>query len=154
MAKYAEGTVVPVAQSQDEVDRILLRYGCAQRAWLRDDDRNIVQLAFGRKGRPYRISMPLPTVKEFAGQRAYRTPVDLREAEVRRRFRALVLWLKATLEAVDTGIITFEDAFLAHMALPDGRTVARALDTQVAKMLAGEVPMLAFALPAAKDEAR
>jgi hypothetical protein len=36
----------------------------------------------------------------------------------------LALVIKAKLEAVDSGITTFEDEFLAHIVMPDGQTVA------------------------------
>jgi hypothetical protein len=41
----------------------------------------------------------------------------------RQKWRALVLVIKAKLEAVEAGIVTFEEEFLAHIMLPDGRTV-------------------------------
>jgi hypothetical protein len=41
----------------------------------------------------------------------------------RQQWRALLLCIKAKLEAVASGIETFEEAFLAHVVMPDGRTV-------------------------------
>ena len=41
----------------------------------------------------------------------------------RQRWRALNLVVKAKLEAVDSGITTFEEEFLAHILMPTGETV-------------------------------
>jgi len=59
-------------------------------------------------------------------QRIQRTPAQVKPAlaaEERRRWLALLLVIKAKLEAVESGIITFEEEFLAHVVMPDGRTV-------------------------------
>ena len=41
----------------------------------------------------------------------------------RQRWRALLFCIKAKLESVEAKIETFEEAFLAHVVLPDGKTV-------------------------------
>ena len=46
------------------------------------------------------------------------------EQACRSRWRALFLCIKAKLEAVESRIETFEEAFLAHVMMPDGMTVA------------------------------
>jgi hypothetical protein len=43
----------------------------------------------------------------------------------RARWRALALVIKAKLEAVESGITTFEEEFLAHIVLPDGTTLGQ-----------------------------
>ncbi len=73
------------------------------------------------------------------------------EQEVRRRWRSLALFVKATLEAVEAGIITFDRAFMAHLMLPDGRTVAQHLQPRIETAYAtGEMPAL---LPDYSEEA-
>lgn len=47
------------------------------------------------------------------------------EREERRRWRALALVIKSKLEAVSTEIVEFEDEFMAHIVMPDGKTVAQ-----------------------------
>jgi hypothetical protein len=42
------------------------------------------------------------------------------------RWRALLLIVKAKLEAVDSGIVTFEQEFLPHIVMPGGHTVYEA----------------------------
>ena len=43
--------------------------------------------------------------------------------EVRRRWRALLLVIKAKLESVESGIETFEEAFASQIVLANGQTV-------------------------------
>jgi hypothetical protein len=50
--------------------------------------------------------------------------VDKREAEKRRRWRCLLLSIKAKLETVANGILTFDEEFLANIVVPGtGETV-------------------------------
>jgi len=75
------------------------------------------------------LQLPDPNDREFThtptrGQR--RSPEQQEaayEQAVRQRWRALALVIKAKLEAVEAGITIFEDEFMAHIVLPDGRTV-------------------------------
>ncbi len=60
---------------------------------------------------------------------------------MRQRWRALALVIKAKLEAVASGIVTFDEEFYAHMILPDGRTVYQATVAAVEQAHAsGTVP--------------
>lgn len=56
------------------------------------------------------------------------------EQERRTRWRALLLVIKAKLEAVESGIATFEDEFLAHVLLPNQQTVAEYIGPTVAQI--------------------
>jgi hypothetical protein len=47
------------------------------------------------------------------------------------RWRALFLVIKAKLEAIDVGILTIEEAFLADTVLPDRHTVAEVMLPQI-----------------------
>lgn len=87
-----------------------------------------------RQGRHIKFTLPLPDkddarFKERVQGLAYghkkRVPLTpeqsakVYEQETRTRFRALVLCIKAKLESVESGIESFEEAFLAHIVLPD-----------------------------------
>jgi hypothetical protein len=56
------------------------------------------------------------------------------EQACRQRWRALALAIKAKLEAVEAGITSFEDEFMAHIVLPDGSTFGRWARPQIAKV--------------------
>lgn len=104
--KYAQRTQVPVAKSKTEIEKILGRYGADQFIYgVRDGEALIM---FRANARHVKFVLPL---------------FDITEAEERRRWRSLALVIKAKLEAVETEIVEFEDEFLAHIVMPDGRTV-------------------------------
>jgi hypothetical protein len=62
----------------------------------------------------------------------------------RRLARALLLVLKAKLEAVASGVSIFDDEFLANIVMPDGKLVATHIRPRLAAAYAqgGEAPAL------------
>jgi hypothetical protein len=129
MGKFAENTTVDVAKSQAEIASLVTKYGANGFLYGQDEDAGIAMVRFRAKGRIVRFDVPLSVDRsEFvytAGN--VRRSADAIQAkvdqEIRRRWRALVLAIKAKLEVVETGISTFEQEFLAHIELPDGTTV-------------------------------
>ena len=66
------------------------------------------------------------------------------------RWRALLLVVKAKLEAVEAEIATFEEEFLPHIVLPNGRTVGEMALPEIERAYqGGRTP--ALLLPAADD---
>lgn len=138
MGKYAEGTSVPVERSQTEINRILTKFGADQLAQASSAAPPAVLMGFRVKGRLIRFHLPMPTGKEFKG-----TPIQIEkqfQAECRRRWRALLLVLKAKLEAVDSGITTFEQEFYAHVVLPNGMTVFESTSKEVIRAIETNTP--------------
>lgn len=129
MSRYAEGTTVSPEKSQQEIAATIRRYGASRLAVAWEDRRAMV--AFGAHDLHVRMVLSLPhqddaefrTTPTGRGRDAAARRAAC-EAEIRRRWRALHLAIKAKLEAVDTGITTFEEEFMAHIVLPDGSTVA------------------------------
>jgi hypothetical protein len=124
---YAQRTEVPVDRSKAEIERTLTRYGATGFGYMTKADRAMVM--FYAHERQIRFILPLPLREEFmtspSGRRRTKGSASAAlEQESRRRWRALSLAIKAKLEAVQTGITEFEQEFLAHIVLPDGRTVA------------------------------
>jgi hypothetical protein len=122
---YAEGTTVTPERSQAEIQANLRRYGATGFMFGWEGERAVV--AFVAHGRQVRFELPLPDADDptwavSAGGRK-RDATKAYEAEVMRRWRALAFAIKAKLEAVETGITSFEDEFLAHLVLPGGQTV-------------------------------
>lgn len=134
--RYAEGTSVTPERSQMEISTLLRRYGAEGFQYGWEGDRAAV--GFKAHGRMIRFILELPGEgdPEF-----WRTPTGLRrdaraaasayDGEIRRRWRALALAIKAKLEAVSTGIASFEDEFLAYTVLPDGTTVAEHVHAEI-----------------------
>jgi hypothetical protein len=137
---YAEETKVPVERSRAEIEMLLRRYGVDSFAsgWTEHDAR----IQFRAKGRAIRfvLALPAPADQQFTRHPRYswksRSTEAARQAyeqEIRRRWRALALVIKAKLEAVETGIATFEDEFMAHVIMPDGKTVAEHVQPWIAQ---------------------
>lgn len=136
MSRYAEGTSVSPERSQAEIGEMLRRYGAQGFAYGWEEQRAAVSFrAHGRMVR-FLLDLPNPDDGEFLT-----TPTGRRrdgagarsayEAEIRRRWRALALAIKAKLEAVATGIATFEDEFLAYTVLPDNTTVSEHVHREI-----------------------
>lgn len=111
---YAAKSKVPVQQSRQEIERVLHRYGATGFAYGSQTGRAMVM--FETKDRRIRFILPLVP------------PPDLNQAEAgqfeRSRWRGLLLSIKAKLEAVESGIETFDEAFLSHVVMPNGKTLA------------------------------
>jgi hypothetical protein len=153
-SRYAEGTDVAEEASKAELERILKRYGASGYAYLWDDQERQVQIGFKLGARRYRLAVPLPQANDKsithdrAGYALASERVQKRyEAEVRRRWRVLVLGLKAKLElaAINEGDFTLEKEFLAWAVLQDGRTVSEALEQEQGLLLSGRQPLLLLA---------
>ena len=70
------------------------------------------------------------------------------EQAVRQRWRALALMVKAKLEGVEAGIVTFESEFLAHTIMPGtGMTVGEYVEPELARAIAEGKPARMLALP-------
>lgn len=144
---FAEGTTVSPDRSQQEIAKILKRYGA--NGFLFGQDRGYAVVAFRAHERQVRFAVSLVVDR----QELSRTPTgkrrnadavaQLADGEVRRRWRALALAIKAKLEVVETGIATFEEEFLAHIVLPDNTTVGEFLVPQIAQSYnSGTMPSL------------
>lgn len=149
---YAADTSVSVERSRGEIERLLQRYGASQFAsgW----DNESAHLGFVVEQRTIRFVLPLPdrTAEEFQktpGRGRQRSQVEAERAweqACRARWRALLLVIKAKLEAAACGISTIEDEFLAWTVLPGsrGRTVGEELRPLIAERIATgkHVPLL------------
>lgn len=134
--QYASKTSVPVERSRSEIERTLTRYGATAFSYGWDSGRAVVM--FQAQGRRIRFDVVVPELNS----EAKRAQVE------RQRWRALLLVIKAKLEAVAVGIVTFEEEFLAHIMLPDGSKVADWMSPQLEQVYeSGQMPEL---LPVAR----
>ncbi len=146
MAKYAEKTTVPIDRSKIEIEQTLKRYGATgfMYGWSAD----ICVIAFEMSNRRIKIQLPMPDPNGFTktptGKR--RTTVQAQNAHAqatKQRWRALALFIKAKLEAVESGITTFEAEFLDGTMLPSGQTVGEWLKPQIETVYdGGQMPPL------------
>lgn len=134
--RYAADTSVSVERSKAQIEQLVVAYGADQyiAGWSDDatvagpDSTSVVQ--FRAHGRLIRFVLPLPrrdgrdiTHTETGRQRTRAQAIKAWEQVCRARWRGLLLAIKAKLEAVETGLSTFEQEFLPHTVLPNGQTV-------------------------------
>jgi hypothetical protein len=142
--RYAEGTSVSTGRSRAEIDDLLRRYGASSFVFGQNDDQAMI--AFEMRGRRVKFLLPIPdpNAERFThykkGNSSYLTEctTDMRlqryEQETRERWRALVLCIKAKLESVESGIESFEEAFLPHIVMANGRTIGETLIPDLARI--------------------
>lgn len=150
MTKYATNTPVSPEKTLVEIRTLLKRYGATKFAYM--DDETSITLAFEAQGRRIKFRVPLPELAEFRRRRINQhatrpatpaeTQADWAQA-VSQRWRALLLVIKAKLESVESGIETFEQAFMAHLVLPSGATVSEWAVPQIEQAYqTGQMPPL------------
>lgn len=143
---YATGTVVPVERTKAEIERMLKAYGCSsfQSGWDTATQSAHVMFRHGETGVMLGIEMPKADEFSFTERGRKRTKESATEAwhaEVRRRWRALLLIIKAKMEAVECGITTLEKEFLADIVMPNGQTIGATLLPRLAELQAGRLAL-------------
>jgi len=130
VSRFAQDTSVSVGKSKAEIEDLVTRYGADQFGTMWQDGEAII--GFRVKGRFVKFVLPLPDQKDKrfwespAKKKRYDQEAALKNWEqgCRQAWRALALVVKAKLEAVASGITTFDAEFLAHFVMPDGRIFA------------------------------
>jgi hypothetical protein len=140
---YAKDTSVSVDKTEAEIKATIRRYGATAFASMEGNGMAIIAFQMKDRHITFKLPLPDPAAKEFQftpAKRQTRSPeqrLAAWEQACRSRWRALYLCIKAKLESVEAGIETFEDAFMAHIKMPDGLTfgeharpaIARAYET-------------------------
>lgn len=123
---YAKRTAVPVYRTKGEIEGMVRKYGADAFGVM--ERHGVAQVGFSMAGRNILFRMTIP---EGAQQE-------------RSIWRALLLTIKGKLESAERGIETFEEAFLANIVMPDGRTVSEHTTPMIENHYAGrtDVPLL------------
>jgi hypothetical protein len=150
-----ESTSVPVERSQGEIRKLLAKHGAGRFAFGEERDdvgQRWAAISFTYGGHAVRMRVPLKLVDERAVSTKYmrartKSKDDIRnelyEQEEKRIWRVLAWNLKARLVAVEEGVETFEEAFLAHLVdQQTGRTIYQSLAEEGHVQLAA--PLLAL----------
>lgn len=140
--KYATDTQVQPETSRAEIERTISRYGASQFmfGWGEQEGTEVAVIAFQAHGRQVRFHLQMPDKddRQFRLTESGRVRTDKKAIDaayqqaVRQRWRALALTIKALLEAVEVGLVSFEEAFLAHIMLPNGESVGQNILPKVA----------------------
>lgn len=152
---YAAQTSVSVERSRAEIERTLQRYGASQFIYGWDQQEAVIGFVVHNyeQMRQVRFRVSVPDRADFVltptGQRRTENQITKQwEQSQRQRWRALLLVIKAKLEAIDAGIATFEDEFLAYTMLPSGQTVGEWMHPQLDEVYTqGVMPNSLLALP-------
>lgn len=143
MTRYASTTSVPVEKTRYEIEHMLNRYGAT--AFGYQSRPGFATVVFACKERQIRFELPLPAIteKEFThdkkgNRREGAAQHKFWEQACRARWRALLLCIRAKLEAVSAGIAQFEEEFFAYVVVPKtGETLYRAMQDQVKEIYLG-----------------
>lgn len=149
---YASATSVSVENTKAEIERTVTRYGASK--FFSGWDHEQAVIGFNMAERFVQFKLPLPARDGFwktkSGQtRTSRAQVEKAwEQAQRSRWRGLLLCIKAKLESVESGIESFEEAFLSHIMVGDGEggstTVGEVMIPQIKVSYEGQQPTLAL----------
>lgn len=129
---YADRTTVAVEDTRNEIERTLTKYGASAFGFMANETSTMIMCKV--KTRAIRLMLPkFKSVKMNPNQLA---------REERRRWRALLLVIKAKLEAIQSGIATFEDEFLPYTVMADGKTVGEWAKPQLDRLIAGDAALM------------
>jgi hypothetical protein len=157
MPRYARETTVPVERCRAEIEEALRSYGASEFHSERKDGHALVDFHLSTKSGDLliRFILPIPSATErrfthyfdkrtrCERQRTKASQMKEHEQEVRQRWRALQMTLKAKLEAAECGISTIEQEFLAFIVMPEGVTVGGWMVREcLPQMREGQMPQL------------
>src|SRR5262249_40691178 len=126
-----------------EIEESLRRYGADQ--FVSGWESGRAMIGFRCQSRFVRFELKFPDANDekfrhtasgrwrYPGTRSDRLASEAYDQEVRRLWRALALVIKAKREAVQSGITTFEHEFMAHIVMPDGKTVGQHVSPAIAE---------------------
>jgi hypothetical protein len=140
--RFAQDTDVPIDRTRLELEALLRAYKARAVAVFTSSDENAVAFEMQERRILFKVRLPDPAGPEFTHSKPGKfhpakklsdgAAYNRWDQACRRKWRALLIAIKAKLVAVDEGIETFEEAFLAHVVLPDGQTVGELTRPRIA----------------------
>jgi hypothetical protein len=153
MRRFAEDTSVPISRSRGEIDQLLRSWGAQGIQWTDDFEHDRVMLRFvwprGEQRFMARFALSLQDREELKEEAkgVYGTVREayfekLVQGRGKREHRVLLLWLKAALNAVDSGLIDAETIFLPFLEDRNGKTIAEIALPRLGVLLEGSANRL------------
>lgn len=133
--KFAQNTSVSTAKTRAEIEDLILKAGGSRFGTATDTEAGKATVFFVLAGRQIMFELELPKVDQFATKKVgrwRRTVPQSPEAKskaweqaCRTAWRSLLLAVKSKLVAVENGIETFDEAFMAQIVVADdnGRAI-------------------------------
>ena len=123
--KAYQTTSTPVAKSQEDIRRILSRYG-ADGVQFSEDWKGMslsIRFLYSIKEIQYsvlfKIPIPKANTESPTGRQRKGTQIEQLQEQLERGIWRAAFWaIKSRMEAVDFGIETFQEAFLSHFEVP------------------------------------
>lgn len=116
-----------------EMQKILRGFGCQKFGYMLDDSEGLLLVQFEYRGRHVSVKASMQGyaaawLKEHPYSQRMRKTKTQHEAEALdvasvAVFSILRDWIKGQIMAIETGVLSFEGAFLGQIMLPNGRTV-------------------------------
>ncbi len=138
--RYAEGTRVAPEKSRADIEKLLIKHGATSlaTAWETKNGHAVHAIVCKIANRMVRFRIDPPTPDEIKKHR-----ISNVDNEIRRRWRVLLLVIKAKFELAETGASTIEREFLADTLLPNNVTVGDHFLPQIAESYdVGSMPLL------------
>ena len=128
-SNYVRGASVSCAASQAEIRDMLTAAGADNLRFV--SVHGNAGITFSSAGHRFRFVLPVPatvpgTPDPDRGPRPEDSESKALQDAARHRWRQLSLLIRAKLDAVDAGIVTFDEEFLAYVVMPGGGTVFQA----------------------------
>lgn len=126
-----------------EIQKLLRGFGCSRFGSMVDDGAQEIMVQFEYHGQPVSVKASIrgyaaAWIKEHPytnRTRITRTEHERKAMEIASTAVYSILrdWIKGQVTAIETGILTFEGAFLGQLLLPNGKTVLE--HAQASKLL-------------------
>ena len=127
-------------KAADDIRRVLHAFGCSKFAPMEDFENGTVMIQFEWRGRMVQVEA---SAKGYAAAWLRDNPYTSRKRVSKQEYERKALekgnvavwsilrdWVKGQITAVETGILSFEAAFLGQILLPTGETVMQRIETQ------------------------
>lgn len=116
-----------------EIEKLIQRFGCSSFGHMTDFEKGELLIQFRWRDYPISVRSSFkgyaaawlrahPHTRRMRGSKAEHERKALKVAEIA-VYSILRDWIKGQLTAIETGILTFEGAFLGQILLPTGETV-------------------------------
>lgn len=123
-----------------EMQKLLRAFGCSKFGSMVDDDAGTLLVQFEYRGRPVSVQAstkgyaaawlkahPHSSRMHTSHSQHQRKALDIASVAV---YSILRDWIKGQITAIETGVLSFEGAFLGQLLLPGGKTVLQHVETQ------------------------
>lgn len=140
-----EHTSVDIMKSWSEICKVLYSHGCEATRYTETPQGFIIEFL---RTKPTKHVVKMPVQYNFKG---LDTSVK-REQEKRTKWRSLFYYIKAVFDAIDKGIVTIEQAFLADTVLMLNGESKRAIEFMLPSVASGHMDPFVPLLEAPKEQ--